>query len=209
MNYRGFTRLEAVLVVAVTGISALALLPALAETATEARERVKVESESCQSNLKNIARGLSLYMQDADELLPPVSSSNKKGQPFGWADLLQPYIKEVSVFQCPSERTPASQEPNKNAYSDYWFNKNLSGLKGAKLEAPTVTLMNGGGETANGRSAMNSMPEKWLDGQGTPGRRHYGGANYAFADGHVKWLQPGETTEHSISSGGTNTFAVR
>lgn len=207
MNFPGFTRLEAVLVVAVAGITALALLPALAETATEARERVKVESATCEINLKNMARAISMYTQDADEQLPPVVSGSKSS--FGWADLLQPYLRDTAVFQCPSERRPAEAEPKRTGYSDYWYNSNLSGLKTNRLEAPALTLMNGDGETANGRSNMDSMPQKWLDGAGTPGRRHYGGANYSFADGHVKWLQPGETSEHSITSGGTNTFSAR
>ena len=60
MKYRGFTRIEVALVVAVTGVTAMALLPALAETATEARERVKVELASCQVNLEKMALCIAL-----------------------------------------------------------------------------------------------------------------------------------------------------
>ncbi len=89
---RGFTLIELLVVIAIIAILAAILFPVFAKA------REKARASSCQSNCKQIGLGILQYMQDYDEILP-----ERGGQPLpAWQDRVQPYIKNVQVFSCPS-----------------------------------------------------------------------------------------------------------
>jgi len=117
---------------------------------------------SCQSNLKQVSLGIAQYMQDYDEKLPPARE---------WAEVIEPYVRSRQVFQCPSV-------PDKNGYG-YAYNSRLSHKDYNVI--PETSQMAWVYETADLRWNAYGMGEK-------PAFRHLGGANYAFADGHVKWI---------------------
>ena len=171
--------------------------------------RENARRSSCQSNLKQIALGLRQYRQDFDQKLPLVSLHSapparlvtnsqwaEKWPAFGWADSLQPYQKSVCIYQCPAETNSPVAGPNGAGYIDYWFNARLAGSRA--FRAALITLGDGNG-LGTARYAVKGLPANWRDAprekswNGTQSpwfERHKGGANYAFADGHVKWLRP-------------------
>src|ERR671932_810669 len=65
---RGFTLIELLVVIAIIAILAAILYPVFAQA------REKGRQISCLSNLKQIGTGLTMYVQDWDEVLPPVNS---------------------------------------------------------------------------------------------------------------------------------------
>lgn len=207
MKNRGFTKVEVVLVLAVSGVAAMLLLPVFAQTPQQAPPQDDVDQQSqCLSNLKKVALGLLLYNQDYDEWYPPAASGSSRGH--GWADLLYPdYVKERSAFSCPTEKRAQSSNPRQPGYTDYWYNRNFAGkniavvgMDGSTLpSAQTLMLGDGDGAYAasNARYSLNALPQSWLNLAESPARRHRDGANYAFPDGHVKWLLPNQVVASS------------
>jgi prepilin-type processing-associated H-X9-DG protein len=149
----------------------------------------------CYSNQKQIALGIFMYSQDYGGKLP---SAIFPGKIVGWANGLQPYVKSTQIFQCPQEnnwpqRVPQANEPG---FTDYWFNRNIAGLQDKKLKNVDHLIMLGDGDGGSPEStasyAIQQIPLSWQQSPNSPIKRHLDGANYAFADGHVKWLKPDE-----------------
>ncbi len=221
----GFTLIELLVVIAIIAILAAILFPVFA------RARENARRASCQSNLKQIALGVFQYKQDYDEKLPVVAYANGTGaanSPYGWADSLQPYLKSTQIYQCPSETTAPDSTPTSIGYTDYWINASAAGASDAEFNAVSQTVLLGDGDgTASGdanygsRSRYAMQAGATTEGVTTPasctpkltvpvtvatGRgasRHLDGGNYAFADGHVKWLKAtasGSSTSTSIAN---------
>src|SRR2546426_8886254 len=68
---QGFTLIELLVVIAIIAILAAILFPVFAQAREQARKT------TCASNMKQIATGAMLYMQDYDELFPGSSTSTK------------------------------------------------------------------------------------------------------------------------------------
>jgi len=157
---------------------------------------------SCSSNLKQLALAIQLYSQDYDGKLPSAIFPNKI---VGWANGLQPYVKSTQIFQCPQENNWPQRvpQPNEPGFTDYWFNRNIAGLQDKTLKNVDHLIMLGDGDGGSPEStasyAISQIPLSWLQSSDSPLKRHLGGANYAFADGHVKWLKPDEILQlHSL-----------
>ena len=103
---RGFTLIELLVVIAIIAILAAILFPVFAQAREKARQT------SCLSNVKQMGTGLMMYAQDYDESYPINNTSiprpfNADGSLSGdrhgvWTKLLQPYLKNVQIFSCPS-----------------------------------------------------------------------------------------------------------
>jgi len=202
---RGFTLIELLVVIAIIAILAAILFPVFA------RARENARRTSCGSNIRQIALGIKQYSQDNDELYPNVA--NPSGQtPTGWADAIQPYLKSVQILQCPSESTGAVTGPTVTGYSDYFLNSNLSGKNEAQINFVSNVIMNGDsvpqtatngddgcagnaatcGDTVGALATFDGGYSTALGGAVTGGgaaNRHLDGAQYSFADGHIKWLK--------------------
>lgn len=75
-NRRGFTLIELLVVIAIIAILAAILFPVFAKAREAARKA------SCSSNLKQIATGMLMYVQDFDETYPAAYSIQAgAGQP--------------------------------------------------------------------------------------------------------------------------------
>jgi prepilin-type N-terminal cleavage/methylation domain-containing protein/prepilin-type processing-associated H-X9-DG protein len=194
---QGFTLIELLVVIAIIAILAAILFPVFA------RARENARRASCQSNLKQVALGIIMYSQDYDDRLPPdyipetPTTSDTDGL-LGWASMVQPYLKSIQLFQCPSESTwgPGTGLDNNPTAIDYFYNYSLArdtsdnpvGISLAAIEYPTNTILNGDWAVANDRSAVFAAPSGNEPIAAT--KRHLDGANYSFVDGHVKWFKP-------------------
>jgi prepilin-type processing-associated H-X9-DG protein len=215
------------------------------------RARENARRSSCQSNLKQLALGMSQYVQDYDETHPaPYSmpAGSVAGVPagyspaYGWANLIFPYVKSLQIYQCPSELFPVNPGLTQPewmvvpGYTDYRVNRNFSttytpaysngtatdrGIRDSVLSAPAVTILLMDAENANQQGSLispaNFQSTAWnyanngsltapfpTTGSGPMGmERHLEGANYAYADGHVKWLK-----HTSISRGPAAQYAA-
>src|SRR5690348_6500752 len=111
---RGFTLIELLVVIAIIAILAAILFPVFA------RARENARKSSCQNNLKQLALGFKQYINDFDERYPliAVTTGSTNGvPPYGWADALQPYIKNTQVYQCPSDTAEGQDNPTITGYT--------------------------------------------------------------------------------------------
>lgn len=101
-NRTGFTLIELLVVIAIIAILAAILFPVFAQ----ARERAR--QISCVSNAHQLAMGTYMYAQDYSESLLPCTNYGvpSPGSPEIWPVLVQPYVKNEGVFNCPSAVQP-------------------------------------------------------------------------------------------------------
>src|SRR5215216_157385 len=95
----GFTLIELLVVIAIIAILAAILFPVFAQA------REKARAASCLSNTKQLGLAMRMYATDYDEVnVGSYSYPNTWGQcpHLIWADLLQPYIKNLQIVACPS-----------------------------------------------------------------------------------------------------------
>jgi len=163
----GFTLIELLVVIAIIAILAAILFPVFAKARAAARKITGT------SNLKQIGTATMMYVQDYDEKFPyynwgvmscsdvgtggaSISSSDPTFQYYSqaaWYNSLQPYVKNVQLFQDPSDRKqwqpgycisfPQSVYPNfgKSTYASYGWAESLSGASLATLQSPASDLV--------------------------------------------------------------------
>ena len=109
-NRKAFTLIELLVVVAIISILAAILFPVFA------RARENARRASCASNLKQIALGVMMYVQDYDEKYPvqermtdpPADgyqqnfATNTGSDTTNWLRAIHPYVKSYQVYSCPS-----------------------------------------------------------------------------------------------------------
>lgn len=206
---RGFTLIEMLIVIAIIGLLAALLLPALA------RGKSSAQSAACKSNLRQIGIALICYVHE-EEFFPP----DRQDDPgllaiYGWpAHLLPNLSSNTTVFRCPATGTeiewskapngPQAFPFNVTAYSRFSYGYNFMGVGGgwlglgsagqfrlpaSKVAVPSEMIAIGdsnGDGIADGDIEFRKPPSLLLP--LTPlGNRHRGGANVVFCDGHVEW----------------------
>ena len=133
-----------------------------------ARSTENARQATSQSNMKQLSLCIIQYTVDNSHF----PDADK------WVDELLPYAKSLSLFHDPSA-------PLGETYS-YAFNRAWSGTAPIDINSPSaasaVLLFESTTGVKNASDTGQSVPK--------PGR-HFGGTDYAFADGHVRWLPDG------------------
>ena len=191
-RHHAMTRLQMLFTLIFLAIVAAVLFPVFARNPPDGRR------STCASNLKQIALGFKQYVQDYDEKHPITTTEQ------GWFGALQPYLKSEQIFRCPQEKVRGQDN-----LTDYWFNRRLAGVSERNIMETTSSFLAGDGEPSdNPNVSLQLLPPLWASKAGSPARRHLEGANYAFVDGHVKWLKPQSVTAQKIELSNA-TFLLR
>jgi prepilin-type N-terminal cleavage/methylation domain-containing protein/prepilin-type processing-associated H-X9-DG protein len=192
-----FTLIELLVVIAIIAILAAILFPVFS------RARENARSTSCASNLKQIGLGFIQYVQDYDGYYPlagGVIAWDVATGPQAWTRQIFPYTKSKQLYKCPSD-TYANAEFSyfmsaRAAYKD--AGDKAAAVNEMRIQHPTLFVIAGDSDTAffaNGAADVDADKDDYsnnLIGSGVNGtkpydsRRHLGGQNILFADGHVK-----------------------
>ncbi len=173
----GFTLIELLVVIAIIAILAAILFPVFAKAREKARQT------SCISNLKQVGLALVQYCQDWDEQMPVVDHHDG----YSWYMPLQTYIKSDQVLRCPSLGARGAVTTK----TDYVANGLVShGLSLAAFQTPAEQI-------AFAERAAVVDEEDYhvfyqpveVEVDSVEPARHFDGSNYAFVDGHVKFLR--------------------
>ncbi|RYX84717.1 DUF1559 domain-containing protein [bacterium] len=203
-----FTLIELLVVIAIIAILAAILFPVFA------RARENARRASCQSNLKQIGLGILQYSQDYDERLPSgelytgyTGPVNIGGVNYGypsWHLLIQPYVKSIQLFKCPSNTSNAFVNNSNNTVPVSYLCNGSDYNAANQINTGGFRPLNRGESISQARIA--SVAQLILVGE-TPSRtqndftnvgypdsfafqNHLGTTNFLFADGHVKAMKP-------------------
>jgi prepilin-type N-terminal cleavage/methylation domain-containing protein/prepilin-type processing-associated H-X9-DG protein len=187
---KGFTLIELLVVIAIIAILAAILFPVFA------RAREKARQSSCLSNMKQIALGQLMYAQDYDERSVRWNgywSSGEYNPPrFSfWYEYVQPYLANYQILICPSASdraydpgySPSNSYECTYAVSVGWPQRLLADCE---LPAGQVMMCESGGNNYY-RYRLEENGSDWPMPESAR-TRHNDGSNFAFVDGHAKWL---------------------
>lgn len=91
---KAFTLIELLVVIAIIAILAAILFPVFAQAKAAAKTSVAL------NNTKQIGIGMSLYVNDSDDIMPLLVPLNDNGRT-SWKHSVYPYIKSVDLFTDP------------------------------------------------------------------------------------------------------------
>jgi len=190
---RGFTLIELLVVIAIIAILAAILFPVFAKAREKARQT------SCLSNMKQVMLGALMYATDNDDYLPARMDS----VPWTWPMMLvEPYVKNSQIMVCP--KTAGGWGAGQHArYLPCWdtWGTGYHGTLDSYSDVAKAVYLNESYDcvyahhwmvlspyTRNCNDQMTGDPS-WLP--------HNGGSNFAYADGHAKWLPHGQFASYS------------
>lgn len=136
--------------------------------------------------MKQLGIAMTQYEQDADGGFP--AGATPAGN--GWAGKLYPFVKSADVYHCPDD-------PHEGKFISYAENRNLVKQNSMDLPAPAVavelyefTTLGCNPSTAETVSTTGLSAPQDSKRHDQPNFSY--ALNFAFADGHVKYLTPGQ-----------------
>jgi prepilin-type processing-associated H-X9-DG protein len=173
------------------------------------RARAKVWTGTCQYRLGRAAAALRMYVDDHDGFFPPYDR---------WDQVIVQTVPTGPPLSCPAvsslDGVPFSQWLLGNRIRGYALNARLVGfpiddshsvLNLARVRFPAATISLCDAKVQLGLRDRPDVGTGLIEGLEEGGRRHLGGANYAFLDGHVRWYRP-EAVEGNDRSGRSDGF---
>lgn len=101
----------------------------------------------------------------------------------------------IARYQTEGFACPAGYGSNFSPSSDYFFNAQIARRKLSSIHDAEHTVAFGDGpDNGPTNSHLWELPNDWNN-EDSFTQRHSRGANYVFADGHVKWLRPQRFSE--------------
>lgn len=158
---RGFTLVELLVVLAIVGVLAALLFPAIRGMTGRA------DAVRCLANLKALGTALQLYLGENQQTMPTlVTARTNRSDPVPAIDtVLAQYVGDPKVFACPADSRIAAESG-----TSYYWNSALNGQAVAALNFLTLAEHSRIPVMLDKEGWHRHMPEK---------------VNYLFADGHV------------------------
>jgi prepilin-type N-terminal cleavage/methylation domain-containing protein/prepilin-type processing-associated H-X9-DG protein len=198
---RCFTLIELLVVVGIISLLISILTPSLS------RARQQAKATVCLTRLSEFMKGLTSYAGDCQFQLPPMTykaEDKEDSKLHGWAEVLYTYLYQDRDYAWDMD-FPVQR--NHNGRYELWVCKEgvpladstghyrvyeVSWLKGSldkvKARLPLITDANPEVDDPNDL-LLSCIPKEHiagLEGEAYIDERHYGGANYAFNDGHAE-----------------------
>jgi prepilin-type N-terminal cleavage/methylation domain-containing protein/prepilin-type processing-associated H-X9-DG protein len=153
-----FTLIELLVVIAIIAILASILFPVFG------RARENARKSSCQSNMKQLGLAVMQYTQDYDEKMVVAEGAYllPTGQYSSWDITLQPYVKSLQIFTCPSDGGPKFNVNGNMLRRSYAMPQYLlvagqpSGINMSEIMAPALTV-----QLAERRSTADNGTDHW------------------------------------------------
>lgn len=236
-NQSAFTLIELLVAIAVIGILAGLLLPALSGA------KSRTQRMACVNKLRQWTLAMGMYVDDNDGCLPrekatpgqvtwgmvadPVNMDvwfNALPQEYLGERNLRDYVIDQdsfnsgeSFFQCPSARfRPGDPDLNFSLVFNSKLNQSTNALAVMKFcsiqnEAVTVLFLDAG---IPGENKIYPSQKSYSAGLSSAwanrlSGRHQTGANLAFADGHVQWFRGSELVDPATGNNNINNVEVR
>jgi prepilin-type N-terminal cleavage/methylation domain-containing protein/prepilin-type processing-associated H-X9-DG protein len=203
MKRSGFTLIELLVVIAIIAILAAILFPVFA------RAREKARQTSCLSNHKQLGLAWIMYGSDYDERAAPMNSGHPTLGRIWTQSILQPYVKNWNVWECPSynnaakgtceDRTRYGIGYNWSSYNGTYGDQGwLQNRKIGSIERPAELVVMLDASCMGGGAYYNFSWTAWQQGQWPASFVHNEGCNVAFADGHSKWSRPNNLLQNQF-----------
>jgi prepilin-type N-terminal cleavage/methylation domain-containing protein/prepilin-type processing-associated H-X9-DG protein len=188
---RAFTLIELLVVIAIIAILAAILFPVFAQAREKARQT------TCMNNLRQIGMAVMLYRDDYDYYVPmALGQVPWQATAPGEVGLIDPYLKNEGVRQCPSRKIPIARYTINGWEGEHYGKTETSpqGQPDAAVPRPSTTLIiweHQVGAPAcilgqDGGTALRPDPIAGLEHWDSA---HHGGFNALWCDGHVKRMQ--------------------
>lgn len=210
-NCRAFTLIELLIVIAIIALLAAILFPVFSRARDNARRA------ACLSNMKQLGTAVMMYTQDYDEMMPGNDSLDEgAGLTNGfmdssavrnWAKSIDPYLKNLQVFRCPSALPYTATGSSGSAYAEvsgsnggntsYAGNYIVADRKLAAIPTPASTVFLHEFNIYQRAAQMRPYPSgnNFTQFHNTKMENlHFDGGNRLFCDGHAKWSKKSNMT---------------